>query len=96
VITSGQGAAGTVSSVLTRVPPGPCMVMLSNAGTASPVYVGAGSAVTVTNGFPLPSGAPVAFAGYAGSGAIPLSVICSSGSASVGFFISSATGGTGP
>lgn len=94
-VTSGQVVAGTASSVLCRIPPGPCMVLISNAGTASPVYAGMGTVVTSLNGFPIPSGAPVALAGYAGSQGGPLSVISSSGSCSVGFIISNAYGQTG-
>ena len=97
MLITGQATAGTAPSVLCTVPAGPCTVLISNAGTASPVWIGAGTAVTAGNGFPVPSGAvsPVTFPGYPASPATPLSVVCSSGSASVGFLISSASGGTG-
>jgi hypothetical protein len=105
VITTGQVTIGTASSVLCLVPPGPCTVVLSNIGTASPVWVGAGTAVVAGaagtavgsgNGFPVPSGAPVAFTGYRGGAGTTLVAACSSGSASVGYLISTATGQTGP
>ena len=104
MITTGQVTIGTASTTLCLVPPGPCMVVLSNNGTASPVWVGAGTAVIAGvagtaagagNGFPVPSGAPVAFAGYQGGKGATLVAACSSGSASVGYLISTATGQTG-
>ena len=95
MITTGQGTAGPTAVTLCVMPPGPCLVLVSNAGTASPVYVGAGATVTTTNGFPVPSGAPVAFNGFQGSQGSKLSVICSAGSAAIGFMISTATGQTG-
>ena len=107
MITSGQAEAGTVSGLLCRVPAGPCTVLIANSGTASLVYVGAGTGVTVTtagtagmlgNRFRVPSGAvsPLMLTGYPGSGPTQLSVICASGSASVSWIISAAAGGTGP
>lgn len=104
MITTGQATIGTASATLCLVPPGPCMVVLSNNGTASPVWVGAGTvvvagvagtAVGAGNGFPLPSGAPIAIAAYQGDKGATLVAACSSGSASIGWIISSATGQTG-
>lgn len=102
-LTTGQVTIGTVSATLCVVPPGPCMVVLSNNGTASPVWIGAGTSVTAGvagtagtgNGFPVPSGAPVAFACYQGDKGSTLVAACSSGSASIGYFISTSTGQTG-
>ena len=104
MITTGQVTIGTASTTLVVVPPGPCMVVLSNNGTASPVWVGAGATVVAGtagtavgsgNGFPVPSGAPVAFAGYQGDKGSTLVAATSSGVASVGYLISTATGQTG-
>jgi hypothetical protein len=80
------------------MPPGPCTVVVSNTGPVT-VYVGAGSAVTSGNGFPLASGAPpVAIPGYPGGGGSRLSVVTGAGTATstVGWIVSSASGGTGP
>ena len=104
-IFTGSASIGSVSANLCLVPPGPCTVILSNNGTASPVWVGAGGTVvagpaksgTVTggNGFPLPSGVPVPIAAYAGNQGVQLVGVCTSGSASVGWIISTSTGQTG-
>ena len=97
MITSGQGTAGATASRLCGVPPGPATLLLSNAGTASPVYVGMGTGVTTANGFPVPSGVvPVVIPLYAGSAGGSLYAATASGSASVGWLITSPTGGTGP
>ena len=103
MISTGLVLIGTASTTLCTLPPGPCQVVLSNAGTASPVWVGAGTKVTpgvagtagTGNGFPVPSGAPVAFACYQGDKGSTLVAACSSGSASIGYFISTSTGQTG-
>jgi len=96
VITNGQGTAGTVAARLLSVPAGPATLVLSNAGTASPVYVGMGTNVSALNGLPVPSGVvPLVIPLYAGSAGGSMYAFCSSGSASVGWIISSATGQTG-
>ena len=107
-IFTGSANIGSVSANLCLVPAGPCTVVLSNNGTASPVWIGAGGSVRAGpassgsvgagNGFPLPSGAvsPLVFQGYAGSNGVQLVAACSSGSASVGWIVSTAVGGTGP
>lgn len=98
MITFGQHTAVSGSATaLCVLPPGPCTVVLSNVGTAT-AYVGpGGTAVTTSNGFPVPSGSyPVVFPGYPGGAGAVLSCITTSGSASVGFIVSSASGGTGP
>jgi hypothetical protein len=80
------------------MPAGPCHVLIANLGTASPVYVGAGATVSTLTGFPVPSGAvsPVVIQGYPASAGAALRVVTASGSASVAFLISTATGQTGP
>lgn len=42
---------------LLTTPPGPCSITFSN-NTGAAIYVGTSSAVSATNGFPIPSGAP--------------------------------------
>jgi hypothetical protein len=100
VISSGQATAGSATAVLTVLPPGPCTVVLSNIGPVT-VYVGAvaGGSLSSANGFPIPSGAPpVAIPGYPGGGGSRLSVVTAAGTATstVGWIVSSSSGGTGP
>lgn len=85
-----MGSGGTAVCL---VPPGSCNVTIINAGTAS-VYLGAGgtAAPVVLGGMPLPSGGTLAFQRYAGNGGATLWGITSAGSASVGFWVSSAHG----
>lgn len=99
MITASQAQAGTASSQLCVIPPGPCTVIVSNAGTAATVW--AGTAGTVIpglggNGFPLPSGVPVAIPVYRGSAGGILNMATSSGTASVGWMVCTAYGQTGP
>lgn len=101
MITSGRAEAGgtaVTSSSLFSCPPGPATLVLANQGTASPVYVGPGTSVTTTTGFPVPSGlvSPVMIPVYAGAPGQTWSVCCPSGSASVAWIVSSPSGGTGP
>jgi hypothetical protein len=77
-MTGGQVTAGTASSLLCRVPAGPCHVVLSNAGTAA-AFVGFGTVVTSSNGFPVPSGQVAPFPGFPGGAGQQLSVVTSSG-----------------
>jgi hypothetical protein len=96
VITSGQGSVGATAVRLCAIPPGPACLQVSNLGTASPVYVGPGTNVSSTNGFPVPSGVlPVVLPLYAGSAAGTLYAVTASGSANVGWIVTSPTGGTG-
>ena len=99
MITSGVATAGTVvtTASLFRVPPGPCCVLLSNAGTAATLYVGAGTGVTTTNGFPITSGVPpVVLPVYAGCPATVMSVVASGGTAnSLAWIVTAPAGGTG-
>jgi hypothetical protein len=95
-VSTGQVTAGSGSALLCIMPPGPCSVSVSNAGTAQ-VWVAAGSVASTGNGFPVPSGLVVTFTGYQGGGS-PLSVVTGAGSATaatVGFFVSSPSGQTG-
>jgi hypothetical protein len=97
VLVTGQVSAGTVAAALCRMPPGPCMLAVSNPSSVT-VYIGrGGTALTAGNGFPVPAGQSVAWAGYQGDRGADLSVIAASGTASpVGWLLSSATGQTGP
>jgi hypothetical protein len=97
MLTSGAGTVTASSSVLTTIPAGPCTVLLSNNGTASPVWAGIGGSVSAESGLPVPSGiTPVTLPVYAGGGGSKLSVVTTSGTATIGFVISTPTGGTGP
>ena len=95
MISTGQVSVGTAPASLCRVPPGPCSVVITNLGTAA-AYVGAGTAVTSTNGMPVPSGIAVPFAGLMGNAGSPVSACTAAGSATLGFLISTSTGQTGP
>jgi hypothetical protein len=86
-IFTGQQTIGTAAVVLVTVPPGPGQLLLSNSGTST-VWVGAGTTVSATSGFPLASGAPISWAGYMGGQGGPVAAVCSSGSASVGWLLS--------
>jgi len=99
VITNGVVPAGTVlnSSSQFRPPPGPCTVLLANAGTTSPIYVGAGTSVTSANGFPVPSGAlsPTLIPIPAGCPAQVFTAIVAAGSSSLAFMYITPAGQTG-
>jgi hypothetical protein len=94
----GQAAVGGAAKALFAVPPGPCTILLANAGTAATAYVGLGTGLSASNGFPVPSGLvpPVAFPGYAGASGGTLYGLSGSGTTSVAWIVSSASGGTGP
>jgi hypothetical protein len=97
VFVTSQVTAGTASSTLCQMPPGPCMLVVSNASSVTVYFGPGGTALTTGNGMPVPAGQSVAWAGYQGNKGAALSVIAASGTAnSVGFLISSATGQTGP
>jgi hypothetical protein len=93
MLTGGQVTAGTASTSLSVVPPGPCSVTIVNSGTAT-AYLGFGTAATAS-GIPLPSGAVFPFFGYQGSQGSRISVVTAAGSASVGWLLSTPSGGTG-
>lgn len=69
-------APTAASTVLFTVPNGPCQVTISNTSGGT-VYIGFGpNAVTATNGFAIPNGAPpVPFTGYPGSAGAAVNVI---------------------
>lgn len=96
MFATGQVSAGSVSSTLCQMPPGPCMLAVSNPSAVT-VYLGtAGTVLTTSNGFPVPSGQSVAWAGYQGDKGGAVGVIAASGSANaVGFLISNPSGQTG-
>lgn len=90
MLITGQYTAGTAATVIFTQPPGPCVVTVtSDASSTDTAYIGAGTAVTTSNGVPLvPSGA-VSWAAYAGSKAAPVSVVTSAAAgATVGWVIS--------
>jgi hypothetical protein len=99
VISSGRAVAGTAvtSASLFQVPPGPATLLLANAGTVSVVYAAPGTNVSAGSGFPVPSGvvSPVVVPVYAGAPGQAWSVVCSAGSASLSWIVSTPSGGTG-
>lgn len=98
MISNGQ-AAVSVSKLLFTIPAGPCTVVLANVGTASTAYVGmGGTGVTSGNGFPVPSGLvpPVTFPCYQGNAGGPVYGMAGSGTTSLAWIISTASGQTGP
>ena len=100
MLTSEVTAATT--SVLTgsffQVPAGPATVILANQGTASPLYVGAGTNVSAGRGFPAPSGVagPVVIPVYPGSPAGTWSVVTGAGGGTLSWIVSDPSSGTGP
>ena len=100
MISIGQGTATAVSARLGQltIPPGPCSVALTNAGTGSPVYIGlGGTGVTTGNGFPLYLGSvvsPTVIPFYAGNLGGTVYAI-TSGTAVVSWILSTSTGQTG-
>lgn len=101
MITSGVATAGTgiTAASLFRVPPGPATLVLANSGTAPTAYVGAGTNVSSTGGFPVPSGlvSPLVIPVYPGSPASTWSAVTAAGAgtASLAWIISDPSGGTG-
>lgn len=101
MISGGQAAVGTAVTAgqLFAVPPGPATLILANIGTASPAYVGPGTGVTSSRGFPVPSGltAPVVIPIYAGAPGQTWSVVCASGggTGSLAWIASTPAGATG-
>lgn len=80
-VTTRNVAPTNTSAVAFVMPPGPCTVVISNTSGVT-VYVGAGSeAVSATNGFAIPNGAPpVTIPAYPGSAGTPINVIAPTGS----------------
>ena len=94
----GQAAVGGAAKALFAVPPGPCTILLANAGTAATAYVGLGTGLSASNGFPVPSGLvpPVTIPGYQGSQGGPLYAVAGAGTAVLAWVISTPSGQTGP
>jgi len=93
MIVTGQVSVGTSEVTLVTVPVNPCIVILSSdPGSASTVYVGTTTGVSSSNGIPLGAGQSFTFAGYhhvlQGGQAQLLYAICASGSATVGYLMS--------
>lgn len=81
--------AGSAVS-LGMVPPGPCTVVITNAG-ATTLFVGAGPSggtVSTSTGTPIPASAVVPLPGYPGSSAVSLYGITAGGTVTAGVFIS--------
>jgi hypothetical protein len=96
MFTGGQGTVGPTAVKLCTVPPGPGALVLANLGTASPAYVGMGTNLSTTNGFPIPSGVvPVVIPLFAGSAAQNLYGVIASGAGSVAWLFTTPTGQTG-
>jgi hypothetical protein len=91
---TGQTSVGTTVTTICQLPAGPGMFVLqSDSASASECYFGGGTALTSSNGVPLPVGGQVSAARYQGEGAATIYGICASGSASVGFVVTGARSG---
>lgn len=96
-----QGTVGAASARLGNLvlPSGPYTLILSNAGSASPVWLGAGgTGVTPGNGFPLPASVtPLVFSGFHLNllGTVFAVAGASAGTANVGWILITPSGGTG-
>ena len=95
----GQASIGTTATLLTVFPPGPCSVTISNLSTANTVYVGLSTATTTSGadaGYPVTNAtSPVTIPGFNGSAGSNLYAIASATATTVGYVVSTATGGTG-
>ncbi len=91
VTRAGVSVAGAAVTLGT-VPPGPCTVVITNAG-ATTLFVGAdtaaGGSVTTTTGTPVPASGVVTLPGYPGSSPCTLWGITAGGTVTAGVFISS-------
>lgn len=90
-LTTGQVEVASGGTILAIVPPGPGNTIISNGGTAV-VYIAVGATVTATTGVPLPSGGVMSWLNYQGSPGGTLRAVAASGSASVGFVLSTSYG----
>jgi hypothetical protein len=90
-LSTGQYTASTVATAIFIQPPGPSVVTVtSDTASTATAYLGAGTAVTASNGVPLVSGGAISWATYQGSAGGPVSVITTASSAAtVGWIISS-------
>ena len=83
-----QYSVGTAPAALMTVPPGPCQVTFTVPGPGT-VCIGAGSAVSLSSGFPITSvTSPVPVAGFAGSGPAPLYAVASGTAVVLGVAVS--------
>lgn len=90
IVPYGVTVGGT-AVVLGVVPPGPCSVVITNAGTVT-MFVGAGTSATTASGAPVPGPGVVSLGQFSSSStATTLWGITSSSSVTAGLFIS--TGG---
>ena len=94
-IYAGQGTVPIGGTVLTRLPPGPASVTISNAGP-SPIYVGATSGtvgtLSPTGGMPVPSGAVFTFQLFQGSPGYNLLAVAPGTASVAGFLIATSYG----
>lgn len=90
-LITGQYTASTVATTIFIQPPGPSVVTItSDTASTATAFLGAGTAVTSTNGVPLVSGGAVSWATYQGSRGGPVSAITTASSAAtIGWVISS-------
>jgi hypothetical protein len=99
MLTTGQKVVGPAAATLVVLPPGPYQLTLVNPGTIA-AYVGAVAgtlSVSTSNGCPVPSGGyPVTVTGYPGGPGQTLQVITAGSIPSLGWMLSTASGGTGP
>ena len=86
IIPYGVTVGGTAVALGT-VPPGPCSVVITNAGTTT-LFVGAGTAASVGSGAPVPGPGVVNLGQFSSSSATKLWGITSTGSVTAGLFIS--------
>ena len=89
--------AGTASVALVTVPPGPAQLTIFNAGSVT-AWVAAGTAAATSSGnaAPIVAGAQVSILAFQGSGGSAFQVISPSGTnTSLGYILSTASGGTG-
>lgn len=89
-IISGNITPTTTSAAVVTIPNGPCQVVLSNTSNVTVYFAVGAHAVTATNGFAIPAGAPpVTVVAYPGSAGGPLNVLASGAATGVvSWFIS--------
>lgn len=85
-----QVPVSTAPTTLVTIPPGPCSVVLANAGTVGTLYFGTGSGVSSTNGYPLLPSTSLTIPGYSGSAGAAIRAIASAGTIATGVMVSSA------
>ena len=90
-LVTGQYTASTVATAIFTQPPGPSVVTVtSDTASTATAFLGAGTAVTSSNGVPLVPGGAISWATYTSSAGTPVSVITTgSSAATIGWVISS-------